>query len=746
MGLCYNIAFIFLYDKIYPETCEINAILEIVSIREEKENYNKYIVKVIENKKIKYSKKTKLILYIDEEFLPGDIIRVFGKFEKGEIARNYKGFNYRKYLKTMKIHGVIYANSGKILKTKNDFTSIIEKIRLNISNKIYYIYKKEYGEFLNGILIGKADEIDEKIKNSFRDSNISHILAISGLHVSYIVLGINFLLNKLFRSKKTKNIIMIITLFLVVFLTGFSTSCIRACIMSSMILIAFNLNRKDNFYRNFLFSFICIILINPFNIYSIGMWLSFMGTLGIVIFNKIFFKLCKINIKKIKIKTNYLKIIKKILEIISVTISAQILIIPIMIYSFNTISLSFIIPNFLISFFIGPILALGYISIFFYYVKFPFINCIIFLEEKLIFTVFKISEICNKIPFSKIYVSTPSLFSVILFYIFILVIIYLFKKRKLYYFRLLISIKFLKKEIKKILNNKKIINKQKIIISIFIILLIISNKNLKRNLKIYFVDVGQGDCTVIVTPSGKNILIDAGEGNTDKYDYGEKVVLPYLLDRKIKKIDYMIISHCDSDHIGGCFAILENLKVQKVFLGVQPKISKQLEDLIKISKKKNIEIVMLEKGNKIKIEKEIIIDVLSPNKQKLITENNLNNNSLLIKLKYNDFSMLFTGDIEEIAEKQILDEYKNSDILKTTILKVAHHGSKTSSIQEFINEVKPKIALIGVGKNNKFGHPNEDVLERLELIGARIYRNDESGEINIFVNKKGNIKTKKFIK
>lgn len=130
----------------------------------------------------------------------------------------------------------------------------------------------------------------------------------------------------------------------------------------------------------------------------------------------------------------------------------------------------------------------------------------------------------------------------------------------------------------------------------------------------------------------------------------------------------------------------------------------------------------------------------------MISEDAINNNSLVCKLNYKKFSMLFTGDIEEIAEKEILYKYsKNLGVLKSDILKVGHHGSKTSSSNEFIKEISPKYAVIGVGKNNKFGHPNNGVLERLNNYGTKIYRTDEDGEISIIVNRKGKVKIKKLI-
>lgn len=172
------------------------------------------------------------------------------------------------------------------------------------------------------------------------------------------------------------------------------------------------------------------------------------------------------------------------------------------------------------------------------------------------------------------------------------------------------------------------------------------------------------------------------------------------------------------------FTIIEELKVGKIIISKQGEDSenyKRFKEIVK-SKKINLMLVGATIGHpqKIQIEKNLYFDILWPDNSNLITENALNNNSIVCKLHYKNFSILFTGDIEEIAEKQILQEYKNNlQILNSTVLKVGHHGSKTSSTQEFIEAVKPKIALIGVGKNNKFGHPNANVIERLENLRYR---------------------------
>ncbi len=165
---------------------------------------------------------------------------------------------------------------------------------------------------------------------------------------------------------------------------------------------------------------------------------------------------------------------------------------------------------------------------------------------------------------------------------------------------------------------------------------------------------------------------------------------------------------------GSILYLLQEIKVRNVIIGKQFEDSINYQKFIKIVKEKKMKVYVVEVGQKIKIEKDLYFDVLWPSSNKVISENNINNNSLVCKMMYQKFSMLFTGDIEEIAEKEILEKYKYTNTLKSTILKVAHHGSKSSSTEEFLNVVKPKIALIGVGGENTFGHPNNRVLERLE--------------------------------
>ena len=251
------------------------------------------------------------------------------------------------------------------------------------------------------------------------------------------------------------------------------------------------------------------------------------------------------------------------------------------------------------------------------------------------------------------------------------------------------------------------------------------------------IDVGQGDSTFITTPKNKTILIDGGGSESKDLNVGKSTLLPYILDRGYKKIDYIFISHFDQDHVEGLLYVIKEIKVKNVVIGKQFEESENLKEFLRIVKEKNIKVSVVEAGDRVKIEKDLYFDILWPDSKNKISDNILNNNSLVCKLYYKSFSMLFTGDIEQIAEKQLLKKYENTQKLKATILKVAHHGSKTSSTQEFLKIVKPKIALIGVGKDNLFKHPSYETIEKLNSNNIKIYRTDEMGEITIMVSKNG---------
>lgn len=691
------------FENLYNNVAYGDFLVEITSNKEEKEYINKYIGKVIKyNNNLKYEN-TKIIIYTDKNdvYQYGDIIQVEGQFNYAETARNYKGFNYRRYLWQNNIYGILEVENGIKISSKNSVENLLNNIKSKLENNISLcISKEEYSNFLKGILLGNTNEISEEIKSNFRDASLSHILAISGMHISYIIILITYLLNFI-NSRKLRNIISVIFILLFVIMIGKTPSSFRAFIMFSMIIISEFLYRKSNTFINLCTSLMIILILNPMSIENIGVWLSFGGTIGIIsIYSKF----------KIKLKG---KILNYIYQNFILSVCVQICIFPVIVYNFNTISLTFFISNIIVSFFIAPIMFLGFLICIFG--NFLFIGKFLsVIEIFLIKIIFSSAEFISNISISKIYIKTPNIITLFFYYIFVFFIIS--RKSKM----------------------KKIFKKhyQKIIFVILTLCLFFNVvKIFDKSIEMYFIDIGQGDCTLIKTETNKIILIDGGEGNSDKYDQGKNVVLPYLLDRGITQIDYIMISHFDSDHCGGLFYIIENLKVKNIIIGLQYEKYQQYISLLNLIKNKNINLIVAKNGMKIQIDKTSYFDILWPDINNMIEENSINNNSIVAKFYYKNQTILFTGDIEECAEKFLVKIHKSN--LKSDILKAAHHGSKTSSSDEFISKVKPQIVLIGVGKSNSYGHPSKSVIDRYVNYNTKIYRTDQMGEIIIKLNSKG---------
>jgi len=243
------------------------------------------------------------------------------------------------------------------------------------------------------------------------------------------------------------------------------------------------------------------------------------------------------------------------------------------------------------------------------------------------------------------------------------------------------------------------------------------------NLKIHFIDVGQGDC-IFIQVNDKNILIDGGP------NIAEKKVKNYLKNLGIKNINYLIATHPHEDHIGGLDSILKNFKVESVYA---PKIittTTDFKDIIFELNKESKKINIAEKGLTINLDYRSSLNFLSPEDKKY---DNLNNYSTVIKLNYGNISFLFTGDSEMLIENELLS---SNDNLSAHILKVGHHGSKTSTSKEFLKKVAPKYAVISCGIGNDYGHPDKQVLNSLKLQGIECYRTDKDGTIIIYTNGK----------
>ena len=727
------------YEKSFKDEEILEGTAVVLSQKEEKDYNYTYKIKLLEGK----NKNKCLYLKIDkkqEENLEyGDKIFITGEFQEPQGMRNEGGFNYKEYLKSLNIYGSVKAKNIKVIEQNkgNIFMNFTYKISDEIKENIEEFMGEKYSGLLIGLLLGDSSKIDENMEENFKITSLTHILAVSGAQVSYIIVAMYSLLKRKIGIQKTR-VVIIASLIFYTALTGFSPSIVRAGIMGIILMISGLVFRKNDIINSIAISLFFMLVYNPFLLENVGLQLSYLGTIGIIGFNKtiiLILKNIQIRNKKWKYKINrkLILLISKIKEILAVTMSASLAVVPVMIYHFNLFGTYFLITNLFASIIIGPITLLGTLLVIISFISINIVKILSYILKFLIDILLFISSF-SKLPISKIYIPTPTIPFIIITYLLLiisLVIYKVFHERNpnttiLRVRNLLALVKY------KFKQNRDDVIKKIVIISIVISLCIIF---IPRDLKINFVDVGQGDSTFIITPKNETILIDGGGSNTGSFDVGENTLLPYVLDKGYNKIDLMIISHFDSDHVGGLLTILEEIKVEKVLIAKQEEQSENYKRFLNIVKEKNIPVIVGKRGDKINIEKDLYLDILFPESEQ-IEENVINNNSLVFNMHYNNFSMLFTGDIEEIAEKRII-EITNKSRLKADIIKIPHHGSKTSSTRELLERVLPKIALIGVGKDNLFGHPSSETIDKLDELEIKTYRTDINGEIMINVNKSG---------
>ena len=401
------------YEKLYNDVIsESNFIATVISDANKKEYTTSYTIKIKSINGDTKFKNTKLILNISNnrevKIQYGDEIDFIGDYKEPEKQRNYKGFDYSEYLKTLEIYGTVNYSKINNIEHKN-----INKINLlfhNITNKIEgnitKILSEDEADLLIGILLGKATDIDGDTKENFRNSGLYHILAVSGTHVVYIIIGIAYIVDKINISARGKKILKICGIICFALIVNNTVSVIRATLMAIIVIGAELFFRHKDIICSIATSMLIILICNPYNINSTSFQLSYMGVIGIVSLNEAYLKL----LTRMKLKENLVKNI-------SVILAAQTAIIPIMIINYHTISLTFLLANLLATHITGAIIILGFILAIISFLSLNIARIFSVVLSILINLLNLIAKICGEIPGSKIFVSTPNLIVIILYYI-----------------------------------------------------------------------------------------------------------------------------------------------------------------------------------------------------------------------------------------------------------------------------------------------------------------------------------------
>ncbi len=493
------------FNNKYKDTNKIEAIVKVKSNIKESEYSKSFTGKLVKNYSSENITNTKLNIKFNSniQLNKGDIVKLIGEYEDTNYYKNEGNFNYRNYLKKDNIYGNLKVSKIEIVKKNNN---IINNLNIKIKEKIKNNYSNQTANFIETIILGDKTNLLDTVKEEFSNSGLSHLLAISGMHIAIIILISNAILDHIIKNYKIKNILLLLIIIIYATIINLSSSSARAIIMAILHIISKLIYKKDNFLVNISLASLILLIINPYNLIDSGFQLSFIASLGIVIILP--------KIEKLELKN---KILKYIYVSLLVSISANILILPIIINTFKKISLSM----FLIQIIITPIL---------YIIEILGLATIV-IPSQLVFVIKPILEISvsifnyiSQINFFTIYTKVPKPITITIYYLSALV--YIIKPKRKFIIQIC----------------------KKTIILLLILNLTISIINqADTNLKIYMIDVGQGDSTLIITPENKKILIDGG--GLENYDIGEKVLIPYLLNKQIKTLDYVMISHFDRDHV-----------------------------------------------------------------------------------------------------------------------------------------------------------------------------------------------------
>ncbi len=716
-----NVASKELFGLIEKENILLTA--EIIEKAKINENSISFIANVISandgvstyhtNEKVRFSCYLENDSDYNDIYIPklGDIVKIRGNVVLPNGPMNTGGFDYSRYLKS---DGIFFQTNyddkdiEKVGFKNRPFLFFCVQFREKCMSFFDETFPQEEAGLLKAYIVGDKSNISEEIENSFSASGLSHILAVSGLHVAVFVSLIVSILKFFKISKRNEMFISAIAAIFFVLFTGASVSALRAGVLCVFAMLAKLIYRKSDPITTLSFAAAMFCLVNPHVIYDASFILSFSATAGILLFyesiSKAFFKIYS----KIDSKTFCYKFLHNLLDSIAVGLAAQIFILPLLIYIFNGFSLMSVIATVIITPLLTPLLAGGLLFICFSFVSKTLVTPIagfVFVIAKIVIF---IAEKFAKLPFSRILFGEITPILLLLYSLFIAAILSAIKKIKRAY---------------------------SVFVICFTVLFVLYAINLyvSRDIaRVSFINVGQGDCTLIKAPGDCDILIDAG-GYTGNESTGEYTIAPYLIKNGVTDIEYVIISHMHSDHIIGLLGVMDKISVDKLIIPYGQIDTHDAKEIIEKAKSKDIDILYFTRGDKLKISDNMEISIVSPDGKQSMYAEDENDIGIVARLDYGETSFLFTGDITENVEKYLVRNYKAE--LEADVLKVSHHGSKNSSCEEFIDSVNAKYAYIPVGRNY-YGHPSKETINRLNTAGITYYRADVNKDVTFYFDDK----------
>lgn len=642
-----------------------------------------------------------------EQWRRGSVVTAPIKLSLPATARNPHAFDYANYLYWQGTHVTGETNYQEVRLTPvYSVWASFQEWQDNGAQRIEALYEDpETAGYMKSLLLGLSQEVSPELEAMYANLGLTHILAISGLHVTLVSSMFLWCLERIGASRKWAFITAVFFLMGYVFLVGASSSAIRSGLMGSVGLLCQVLGKRLDGKEVWAGALIIMLVVNPFQLWHVGFQLSFAVTLGLIIFVPYCLYV-------------FVRVPVWIRTLVAVTLSAQLVSFPFLIYHFHMFS-----PvSWLVNLVVTPILSavalpFGYIALVLDLIH-PFLAVIPVSLSTLLLgwihtPLFAIEKI--KLPFT--YWPHPSWWWIVLYTCYLIGVPIFWKNG--YHRSRDIMLSF----------------------AIFLALVVAARQPFSgaEEVRITFLDVGQGDSVVVEIGDKKVYLMDAGGTmqfpaaekwmeKRDPFEVGKDVVLPYLMARGIEKIDRVVMTHGDLDHIGGFRALVSRFSFGEVIVnGTAPS---DLEgEIIQLFQQEGVPILTGLPGLSWSDGPSIEWKWLHPGESTFSG----NDASVVLQLTAYNKTVLFTGDIERNGERQLVQ----NGLTSVDVLKVAHHGSNTSSTQELLTITEPKAAVISAGVKNRYGHPTQDVLHRLISSGSTVYRTDQHGAITLVITPAG---------
>jgi len=685
-----------------------------------------------------------LLLFLKEQnpqLHIGDRLRLLCRLHQPHGFRNPGVFSYERHLALERIHVVGFLSDDKMwVKVgegfKNPILLKIESWRDHIRDFLEKEATLPSSSIFQALVLGEQGNIPEEVRESFITTGIAHLLAISGDHLGIVaLLSFSLFLWVMKRSeflllslsvKKWAAALTIPCLLLYTFIAGGGISVIRATIMVITFFLSIVFDRERHLLHTLALAAFLILLFSPPSLFDVSFQLSFLAVLSILYLVPRIYRDLRREEMNIPPEISWKQKIWKYVRLsFIVTVVAILGTAPFVALHFNRVSIIGFLANLFIvpwvGFLIVPITLIASIFSFFFY---PFAGLLITVDQFLATILFKVVAFFASIPFASIYLPTPTALEMILYYLLLFLWVHLRKGKKIKY--LFVGICILLAADLAYWNLKD---------------------RLRKDLTLTFIDVGHGDSILVEFPKGKRMLIDGGGLHEDRFDVGKNVIAPFLWKKKIQRIDTLVLTHPDPDHLKGLNFIASQFKIGRFWDNGLRGDSEFYLELEKTLQRRKIDRFPLNENINSQMINGVEISFLNPPAGSAgpVRHRNpayLNNQSLVMRLRFKNIILLLTGDVEKEAEERMV---RKGYPLGAHILKVPHHGSSSSSSLIFLEKVKPDHAIISGGERTIGRLPHPEVIERYKRLGSKIFRTDKQGAITVITDGE-KIEIKTFLK